>query len=173
MARRPQPVTSTERAAGVGAMRRLFCDWHRLPQNAVEFTVYPRGDERVGLAVGEHVMATDFEHEEEAVVVALTESTATLHIVEHLEPVDVTAVHVVDGTTVELNFDDGQTRTRDLAGILWGPVFEQIRDDPAVFAQVRVDPELGTIAWPNGADISPALLRYDALWEHGPARPEE
>lgn len=173
MARRPQQVTSTDQAAAVGAMRRLFFDWHRLPQNAVEFTVYPRADERVGLAVGEHVIATDLEHEEEAVVVALTESTATLRLVEHLESVDVTAVHVVDGTTVELTFDDGQTRTRDLAAILWGPVFEQIRDDPAAFAQVRVDPELGTIAWPNGADISPTLLRYDALWEHGPARPEE
>lgn len=52
MARRPEQVTSTEQAAAVGAMRRLFVDWQRLPQNAVEFTVYLRGDERKGLAVG-------------------------------------------------------------------------------------------------------------------------
>lgn len=105
-------------------------------------------------------------------MVALTETAATLRLVEHLDPVDVTAVRVVDGTTVEPTFDDGESRVRDLAAILWGPVFEQVRDDPAEFAQVIVDPELGTIVWPNDADVSPTRLRYDVLWEHGPARPE-
>jgi hypothetical protein len=28
-------------------------------------------------------------------------------------------------------------------------------NDPAVFRSVRVDPQLGTIVWPNGADIDP------------------
>jgi hypothetical protein len=27
-----------------------------------------------------------------------------------------------------------------------------------VFRSVRVDPELGTIVWPNGADIDPDVL---------------
>jgi hypothetical protein len=30
--------------------------------------------------------------------------------------------------------------------------------DSSYFAQVRVDPELGTIVWSNGADIDPDVL---------------
>lgn len=33
-------------------------------------------------------------------------------------------------------------------------------EDPAFFAQVRVDPELGTIVWPNDVDLDPDVL-YD------------
>ena len=36
-------------------------------------------------------------------------------------------------------------------------VFEPLRD-PAYFAQVHVDPDLGTVAWPNGADPDPDVL---------------
>jgi hypothetical protein len=89
---------------------------------------------------------------------------------QHPPPVDVVAVRVVEGCTVELRFDDGEVRTRDLARLLWGPVFDAIRSDPARFAEVSVDPEAGTISWPNGAGIDAELLRYDDLWERGPAR---
>ena len=30
--------------------------------------------------------------------------------------------------------------------------------EPALFGQVRVDEELGTIVWPNGADLDPDVL---------------
>jgi hypothetical protein len=36
-------------------------------------------------------------------------------------------------------------------------VFEPLKD-PAYFAQVRVDPELGSVVWPNGADLDPDVL---------------
>ena len=34
--------------------------------------------------------------------------------------------------------------------------------DPACFAQVRVNPELGTITWPNDADIDAVVLHCKA-----------
>jgi hypothetical protein len=42
-----------------------------------------------------------------------------------------------------------------------GPVFEPLRDE-AFFAQVAVDPELGTVVWPNGADLAPDALHEQA-----------
>ena len=39
------------------------------------------------------------------------------------------------------------------------PLFGSLRD-PHVFRQVRVDADLGTLVWPNGADIDPNVL-YD------------
>jgi hypothetical protein len=69
---------------------------------------------------------------------------------------------------LRLTFDDGLVRDVDLAGELWGPVFEPLKD-PDVFALVTVDHELGTVVWPNGADIAPETLHGD----DGPARPGE
>lgn len=56
-----------------------------------------------------------------------------------------------------LRFSDGLAGEVDLAGRLRGPVFEAL-ENVAFFAQVRVDPELQTIAWPNGADLAPEYL---------------
>jgi hypothetical protein len=49
-------------------------------------------------------------------------------------------------------------REIDVAAELWGPMFQPLRDDPELFRQVRVDEELGTIVWPNGADMDPDVL---------------
>ena len=67
-------------------------------------------------------------------------------------------VEALDGFRVRLCLTDGSTREVDLGPFLNGPVFEPIRNDPAVFRSVRVDSELGTIVWPNGADIDPDVL---------------
>lgn len=60
-----------------------------------------------------------------------------------------------------LQFHDGTAGSVDLAGELWGPVFEPLRDKE-LFAQAAVHPELHTVTWPNGADLSPEFL-YDAV----------
>jgi hypothetical protein len=39
---------------------------------------------------------------------------------------------------------------------------EPLREDPRVFPEVQVDAELGTIVWPNGADMGPDVLPGEA-----------
>jgi hypothetical protein len=64
----------------------------------------------------------------------------------------------LDGCGVHVQFEDGTTADVDLAYLLdYGGVFEPLRD-PAYFAQLRADPEAGTIVWPNDADIAPETL---------------
>ena len=72
--------------------------------------------------------------------------------------IDVTAARVLARYVVELTFETGETRVIDLEPLLQGPVFQPLVDDYALFRQLRVDPEAGTIVWPNGADISPRTL---------------
>jgi len=57
-----------------------------------------------------------------------------------------------------LRFSDGAEGEIDLGQQLTGPIFRPLRD-PSTFATVRVDPEIRTIAWPNGADFAPEFLR--------------
>ena len=71
--------------------------------------------------------------------------------------VAVTTIEPLDGYQLRLIFNDGSERVVDLTADLWGPMGEPLRD-PAVFRQVRVDPELRTIVWPNGFDLDPDVL---------------
>ena len=71
---------------------------------------------------------------------------------------DIVDVEVIEGHVVRLRFADGTDRTVDLGPYLHGPIFEPIRTDPAAFAAVRVDPDAGTVVWPNGADLAPDTL---------------
>lgn len=68
--------------------------------------------------------------------------------------VDVTAVEVVGDYRLQLTFADGSVGVVDFAAREWHGVFEDLGDH-AYFARVHVDPEAGTIAWPNGADMAP------------------
>jgi hypothetical protein len=82
------------------------------------------------------------------------------------------AVTPLDGFRVRLVFTDDSARVVDLAPYLRGPVFAPLLDDPQLFRAVRVDPQLGTIVWPNGADVDPDVLyhgRTPAAWETEPS----
>jgi len=70
-------------------------------------------------------------------------------------------VELVFGPDYVLNvkFDDGAERIIDFAPILFGPLFGPLQD-LSLFRQASVDEELGTLVWPNGADIDPGVL-YD------------
>ena len=58
---------------------------------------------------------------------------------------------------LRVHFDDGTEQTIDFEPVLWGELYRPLRD-PAVFQQVRIDPEVHTLVWPNGADFDPATL---------------
>jgi hypothetical protein len=81
--------------------------------------------------------------------------------------------------TLRVGFDDGTEQVINfrsvLAGVLYGPL-----RDLTLFNQVRIDTEVHTLVWPNGADFDPATLHdwpehADALracaerWEKIPA----
>ena len=72
--------------------------------------------------------------------------------------VDVTGVRVLARYVVELSFDDGSIKVIDLEDWLKGPAFAPVRADYEVFRAVAVNPESGTLEFPNGADLSPAAL---------------
>ena len=68
-----------------------------------------------------------------------------------------------------VRFDDGTEGEADLALSLWGPLFEPLRDKHA-FGQLRVDAELETVVWPNGADLAPEYLKQLVAKSAAPAR---
>jgi len=71
---------------------------------------------------------------------------------------DIVAAIALGDYRLHLRFEDGVEGVVDLAPHLgFRGVFEPLKD-PAYFAQVRVDPELGTVVRPNGADVDPDVL---------------
>jgi len=81
---------------------------------------------------------------------------------DHLE--FTTSVSAVDTYILELTFDIVERRRVDMEPLLGKPVFVPLQD-PDYFARVEIDPVLGAVVWPNGADVSPEFLYW------GPAGP--
>ena len=77
----------------------------------------------------------------------------------------VVGVAVVGDHVLRLLFSDGTVGDVDLSAERWTGVLEPL-NDPAYFAQVAVDAEAGTIAWPNGLDLAP-----EPLYEQARAHP--
>lgn len=73
--------------------------------------------------------------------------------------VHATMVKPLDGFKAHVVFDNGEEREIDLEMYLHGPIFQPIRDDPAMFQAMYI--EHGAITWPNEADIDPDTLYYN------------
>lgn len=80
--------------------------------------------------------------------------------------IGVRSVQPLDGYRLRVGFTDGTERDIDVERFLRGPVFEEIRAHRSEFEAVRVDAELQTIVWPNGADIDPEVLYglFEPAW---------
>jgi hypothetical protein len=67
------------------------------------------------------------------------------------------AVRWVRDWVLWVRFSDGSEGEVDLSAELDGPVFEPLRD-PVYFRAFVLNPDLHTVAWPNGADLAPEFL---------------
>jgi hypothetical protein len=71
---------------------------------------------------------------------------------------DIVFASPLEGHRLRIRYEDGVEGIIDLDAIVsFHGVFAPLKD-PAYFSQVRVDSELGTVSWPNGADLDPDVL---------------
>src|SRR5215472_2153490 len=69
----------------------------------------------------------------------------------------ITSFRAVGPFTLAVSFTDGTEQRIDFRPVLRGALFGLLQD-AAVFNQVALAPEAGTLVWPNGADFDPATL---------------
>ncbi len=69
----------------------------------------------------------------------------------------VSSFEIVAAYTLRVAFEDGVEHVIDFLPVLAGEMYGPLRDQK-LFAQVRIDPEVKTLVWPNGADFDPATL---------------
>jgi len=80
--------------------------------------------------------------------------------------------------TLRIRFDDRSEQVINFLPVLAGALYRPLRDQ-SMFERVRIDPEVHTLVWPNGADFDPATLhdwpKYEpaliaraAQWELSP-----
>jgi hypothetical protein len=73
----------------------------------------------------------------------------------------ITSARYIRDFTILIRFHDGVGGEVDLKRQLYGEIFEPLKD-LSYFRQFRLDPELHTIVWPNGADFAPEFLYHHA-----------
>lgn len=69
----------------------------------------------------------------------------------------VRSFEIVGAFKLCVRFDDGTEQRIDFQPVLAGELYGPLRN-PEVFNQVRIDTEIETLVWPNGADFDPATL---------------
>jgi hypothetical protein len=71
---------------------------------------------------------------------------------------DITEAGYLGNHRLHLRFEDGVEGTVDVSELVQFTCVFAPLEDKAYFRQVRVGAELGTICWPNGADLDPDAL---------------
>jgi hypothetical protein len=64
-----------------------------------------------------------------------------------------------------LEFNDGVSGIVDLSDVLWGPVFEPLKDIEQ-FKRFAVSDVLHTLVWENDADLAPECLYEKMTGQH-------
>ena len=84
-------------------------------------------------------------------------------MVEPPRPVSVVSVLALNDLHLQLDFDDGLSRTVDVTPYVQGPHYKQIRLSEKFFKTAHI--ESGSVVWDNGVMLDADLLRY------GPPKP--
>ena len=74
----------------------------------------------------------------------------------------VTNAKYIEDYKVEVSFNNGRKGVANLIGALNGPMFKPLKRK-AVFSSLKLDEELETIVWPNGADLAPEYIYFQAF----------
>ena len=71
---------------------------------------------------------------------------------------DIVEVRPTTDYRLRLRFEDGREGEVDVGGLIrFEGIFAPLKDR-AEFLKVFVNPEVGTVCWPNGADLDPDVL---------------
>ncbi len=69
----------------------------------------------------------------------------------------VVSFEIVGDYTLSVAFDDGIEQKINFEPVLAGKFYGPLRD-LSMFNRVKIDPEVRTLVWPNGADFDPETL---------------
>lgn len=74
----------------------------------------------------------------------------------------ITQARYLNNYCIEVVFNNGKQGIADLSEVLRGKVFEPLKNIE-LFTKFKVDAELETIVWENGADLAPEYIYYQAF----------
>ena len=92
-------------------------------------------------------------------------------MVEPPRPVSVVSVVALNDLHLQLDFDDGLSRTVDVTPYVQGPYYKQVRLSEKFFKTAHV--ENGSVVWDNGVMVDADLLRYGPPKPPKPPKPEK
>lgn len=76
--------------------------------------------------------------------------------------VDVVGVKVLEGYDLLLNFSDGKEGIVNIKKLIsFKGIFSPLKDY-GYFTSVKINPDIGTLCWDNGADLAPDSLYIEA-----------
>jgi Protein of unknown function (DUF2442) len=76
----------------------------------------------------------------------------------------VTGFDIVGPYRIRVRFNDGVSQTIDFEPVLVGEMYGPLKQ-LAIFNALKIDPEVHTLVWPNGADFDPATLHDWPIYE--------
>ena len=74
----------------------------------------------------------------------------------------ITKVNYLCDYKLSVSFNNGESGVADLSCVIHNGVFKALEPHEK-FAQVGIDKELETIVWPNGLDLAPEFVYFQAF----------